>query len=365
MNLRTNRFTPTDRSREARRGSVIIFVLGVILLTSFLIVRLMDRAAVELAAESKASSKTALRQEASSALEASLAVLADYAAVDNGLHAVEQGWERPLEVMNYVPGPGFKVEVTVEDETGKLSLPMVDEKTLRVYLDAIGSPATSLDKLVDSLLVWTKANYVPQGVDLDAENFGGGSLPYKAPQRALRSFEELRAIPASRELFFDKEGHWNELGGRFMAGASLYSFEASNANSARPEGMLALGVAASQIEAMVLARETNKSSNSFYRSPGEMAGVFGKDTPPPAGLGADAICLHMIIKVRQGSRVYRLDAWVSPAGTASTASAAPGTAVNGEPPTDAAMAIPAKRTSTRNKVDSPFRILELRENNGT
>src|SRR4051812_46867390 len=57
---------------NSQRGSVIIFVLGVILLTSFLITRLMDRAAVELAAESKASSKTAMRQEAYSALEASL-----------------------------------------------------------------------------------------------------------------------------------------------------------------------------------------------------------------------------------------------------------------------------------------------------
>ena len=366
MNRNASSSASHGRSLRATRGSVIIFVLGVILLTSFLIVRLMDRAAVELAAESKASSKTGMRQEAASALQASLAVIADYAAVDNGLHAVEQGWERPLEMMNYTPGAGFKVEVTVEDETGKLSLPAADETVLRGYLDAIGCPATSLDKLVESLLVWTKTNYVPPSVDLDAENFAGAALPYKAPQRALRSFEELRAIPASREAFFDKEGHWNELGGRFMAGASLFQFAASNVNSARPEGMLALGMGVSQIESLVLSRETNRTNNSFYRSPGEMAGVLGKDIPPPAGLGADAICLHLIIKVRQGSRDYHLDAWVSPAGSATGASAPPaGLGANGQPQTGAAAQIPAKRTSTRNKVDSPFQILELRENNGT
>jgi general secretion pathway protein K len=353
------------RGREARRGSVIIFVLGVILLTSFLIVRLMDRAAVELAAESKASSKTAMRQEAYSALEASLAVIADYAAVDNGLHAVEQGWERPLEIMNYTPGEGFKVDATVEDETGKLSLPAADETVLRGYLDAIGCPATSLDKLVESLMVWTKENYVPQGVDLDAENFAGSALPYKAPQRSLRSFEELRAIPACRETFFDKEGHWNELGGRFMAGASLFQFASSNVNSARPEGLLALGLGVAQIESLVTARDVNKSNNSFYRAPGEMAGVLGKDTTPPAGLGADAICLHLTIRVRQGSRDYRLEAWVSPAGSAAISTPAPATALKATLPTDTTPPIPAKRTSTRNKVDSPFQILELRENNGT
>jgi len=353
--------------RDFQRGSVIIFVLGVILLTSFLITRLMDKAAVELAAESKASSKTSMRQEAYSALEASLAVMADYAAVDNGLHAAEQGWAHPLQQANYQPSPGFSVEVSVEDETGKLSLPVAEEKVLRGYLDAIGCPVTSLDDLADALLVWTKANYVPQGLDYDAENFAGSALPYKAPQRPLHSFEELRAIPATRELFFDKEGHWNDLGLRFMAGSSLYQFTASNVNSARPEGMLALGLDASHIESLVLARDANRSSNSFYRSAGEMSGVLGKDIVPPAGLGADAICLHVIVAVKQGSREYRLDAWVSPAGSVPVTAPPPpvGLSTNGGDPSGGATPIPAKRTSTRNKVDSPFQILELRENNGT
>ena len=369
MQTRAPSIVLSDRSGKEQRGSVVIFVLGVILLTSFLLTRLMDRAAVELAAESKASSRTGMRQEAYSALESSLAVIADYAAVDNGLHAVEQGWARPLELMNYQPSAGNSVEVAVEDETGKLSLPVADETVLRGYLDAIGCPVTSLDDLVDALLVWTKADHIPAGSGFNAENFAGSALPYKAPQRSLRSFEELRAIPASRELFFDQEGHWNELGVRFMAGASLYQYAASNVNSARPEGMLALGLDVAHIDSLVLARDTNRANNSFYRAPGEMSGVLGKDNPPPPGLGADAICLHLIIKVKQGSRDYRLDAWVSPAGSSSAAAAVapppPGAGANGDASTDASAQIPAKRGTTRNKVDSPFQILELQENNGT
>ncbi len=354
-------------SRAAQRGSVIIFVLGVILLTAFFLTRLMDRAAVELAAESKASSRTAMRQEAYSAMEASLAVLADYAAADNGLHATEQGWGRPLDLMDYTPTAGYKVDVTVEDETGKISLPTVDETVLRGYLDAIGCPATSLDGLVDALMVWTKANYVPQSGEYSAESFAGSALPYKAPQRALRSFEELRAIPAAQKVFFDEQGHWNELGQQFMAGASLFQFAASNVNSARPEGMLALGLDVPHIDSLVQAREANRSSNSFYRSAGELSTIFGKDAPPPTGMGADAICLHLIIKVMKGSREYQLDAWVSPAGANRGAPPQPpaGLGLNGESATDAAAQIPAKRTSPRNKVDSPFQILELQENHGT
>lgn len=356
-------FRSVHCSRNRRRGSVIIFVLGVILLTSFLITRLMDRAAVELAAESKASSRTGMRQEAYSAMEASLAVLADYSAADNGLHAAEQGWGRPLELINYLPGAGFSVDATVVDETGKISLPVVDENVLRVYLDAIGCPATSLDELVDALLVWTKANYVSQGSTYSAESFGGSALPYKAPQRALRSFEELRAIPACREVFFDESGHWNELGQKFTAGASVFQYSSSNVNSAGPDGMLALGLDTAHISSLVLARDANRSSNSFYRSAGELSTVFGKDAPPPAGMGADATCLHLIIKVKKGSREYQLDAWVSPAGGAAQRPPAAPTGSNAS--ADTANQIPAKRTSPRNKVDSPFQILELRENHGT
>jgi|GEM_PF-314762 len=359
--------SPLKGIKHAQCGSVVIFVLGVILLTSFLLTRLMDRAAVELAAESKASSKTAMRQEAYSALEASLAVLADYAAVDNGLHAAEQGWAQPLDLMNYQPSAGYSAEVTVEDETGKLSLPVADETVLRGYMDAIGCPPTSLDDLVDALLVWTNANHIPEKSGFDAENFAGSALPYMAPQRSLRSFEELRAIPASREIFFDEDGHWNELGHRFIAGASLYQFTASNVNSARPEGLLALGLDVAHIDSLVQARETNRANNSFYRAPGEMSGVLGKDNPPPAGLGADAICLHLLITVKKGSREYRLDVWVSPAGSTPAAVPPPpaGLGLNGELPAGSLVQIPAKRGTTRNKVDSPFQILELRENNGT
>jgi Type II secretion system (T2SS), protein K len=353
----------TGNSGDARRGSVIIFVLGVILLTAFLLTRLMDRAAVELAAESKATHKAGMRQEAYSALEASLAVLAAYARVDNGLHSSGQGWNRPLDHVGYIPASGLKVEVTVEDDTGKLSLPSADETVLRGYLDAIGVPATSLDELVDALLVWTKDGHVPQGVAYDAESFGGRELPYRAPQRSLRSFEELRAIPIARAVFFEETGEWNEIGDKFKTGVSLFSFAISNINSARMEGMLALGLDPTQIDSILRLREERLYAKAYYRGLDELSGVFGKDIPPPAGLGTDAVCLHVIVSVRLGARDYRLDAWVTPGGQ--TAPPQIPARKGEDEPSDPAAQIPAKRGSPRIKVDSPFQILELRENYGT
>ncbi len=349
--------------RPARRGSVIIFVLGVILLTAFLLTRLMDRASVELAAESKANGRAAMRQEAFSGLEASLAVLADYAAVDNGLHAVEQGWAHPLNEMHYLPAPGFTVDVTVEDETGKLSLPAADAATLRRYLAAIGCPTTSLDRLVDALLEWTKSDHIADTADSDTTNMENAALPYQPPQRPLRSFEELRAIPTFREIFIDEKGGWNDLARRFFAGASVFQFSSSNTNSISPDVLAAFGVEPNQAETVMHARLAPKSGTVFFGTMADLSAAWGQGTPPP-GLGIDAICLHLKIAVKQGGRDYRLDAWAS-TGSASPAAAAPvqPAAENGTPGAQPDTT-PSVRTSQRKKVDSPFNILELRENDG-
>jgi type II secretory pathway component PulK len=365
MNART-RPIAEGFARAPRRGSVVIFILGVVLLAAFLITRLMDRAAVELAAEGKASNRVAMRQEAFSSLESSMAVLADYAAVDNGLHAVEQGWAHPLDEMHYTPAPGFSVEATIEDETGKLSLPVADATILRRYLDAIGCPATSLDKLVDSLLTWTRSDHVSENADSDAASMANSALPYLPAQRPLRSFEELRAIPTCREAFFDDDGHWNDLGQRFCAGASVFQFSAANMNSVRPEVLLAFGVDPAQVEALTAARES-KGTGFFYGSTADLSSAWGQQGTVPPGLGVDATCFHLKIVVKQGARNYQLDAWLSTGAAPQAPAATPpaGPAAANAPAGAKSDTTASVRTSQRKRIDSPFNILELHENDGT
>lgn len=343
------------------RGSVVVFVLGIILLAAFLLTRLMDRAAVELAAESKATKRGDLRQEAFSALEASLAVLADQAAASDGLHDVAEGWDRPLRLMGYVPSEGYTAEVAVEDETGKLSLPQATEETLAAYLEAVGCPATATDRVVDALLTWTN----PDHLSLEGESleFDTAALPYDAPQRALRSFEELRAIPAAREVFFDEHGRWNETGLRFRAGASLFSFTATNVNSASADALLAYGLDRSRINAIEASRRDRGAGSSFYRSAAELAGAWGRDGTPP-GLGTEALCLRVTVQVRFGGRDYRLVAWVGRPGAVAPGRAASG-AVREPGATPEAPEVASVRNNPRKRLDYPFQILELRENDGT
>lgn len=343
--------------RDPRRGSVVIFVLGIILLAAFLITRLMDRASVELAAESKAAKRADLRQEALSALEASFAVLADESVARSGLHGSSEGWDRPLDLMDYQPTAGYTVDSVVEDETGKLSLPATDEETLRGFLEVIGCPSTAQDRLVDALLVWTRPDYLSLESDADGATFAGATLPYAAPGRALRSFGELRAIPAARQLFFDEHDEWNELGQRFRAGASLFAFDASNVNSAPPDVLLARGLDAARVTAIISAREDKNPRTSTFHSAAELAGAWGRDAALP-GLGTDAVCLHVIVTVKFGSRNYRLEAWVQPVGAAAPVRQPAGIA-------EAVTPVVSVRNNPRKRLDYPFRILELRENDGT
>ncbi|HEX2861754.1 MAG TPA: hypothetical protein VHN79_08940 [Lacunisphaera sp.] len=346
-------------AKTRRRGSVVVFVLGIIMLAVFLITRLMDRAAVELAAESKATKRADLRQEAFSALEAALAVLADEAAAGDGLHDLSEGWDRPLRLMNYVPSEGYVAEVVVEDETGKLSLPQATEETLLAYLTAIGCPLTATDRVLDALLTWTRPDHI--SLERGSLEFDTAALPYDAPQRALRSFEELRAMPAVRDIFFDEQGRWNEIGNRFRAGASLFSFSATNFNSAAADSLLAHGLDRSRVSAIEQARKNRAAGmSSYYRSPAELAGAWGRDAPPP-GLGTEALCLRVVVLVRFGGRDYRLDAWVGRPGSVSPGRTATGpTRDPGSAPAEPV--IPSVRNNPRKRVDYPFQILELREN---
>ena len=360
--LPRSRFAP-----PSRRGSVILFVLGVILLTAFLLTRLIDRAQTELLAESKAANRANLRDQAYAGMEVTLAVLADFSAADGGLHAPQQGWDKPLEFANYEPPAGFDVTVTFLDETGKLSLTKASDSVLQHYLETIGTSVPDAEKLTEALLVWTKKDYLPGSSAADPRNYENSPLPYAPPGRPLRTFEELRAVNVARELFFDREGQWTELGNKFKADTSLYDFTSVNVNSANSAVLAGLGIDPVQAEA--IARETADSANpargsKYYRSVADAAAIHGAGIVQ-AGLGAEVQCLRVRVTVKQGARVFTLEAVIQPgasgSGQAPAADAAtpPENDPNVPPPTPV-----DPRALTRKSIDYPFRLLEIREIDG-
>ncbi|MCF7689874.1 MAG: general secretion pathway protein GspK [Cephaloticoccus sp.] len=343
-----------DRS-TTERGSVILFVLGLVLLTSLLLTRFIARAHTELLTEARQGQIEPLRSEAYSALQVSMAVLADFTALDQGLHAPAQGWGDPLHYAEYTSPAGFQTEVKIEDETGKLSLASADAAALQNLLLALDCAPSDADRIIDSILAWTKAEYPAQFADSTLIKAHESIPELTPPHAALRSFDELRLMPLVRQVMCDENGDWNELGNRFRQRVSLFAFSQVNLNTAGPEVLTALGLDADGITRL---REQGENSPAKVFSSLADAGTALGQNPALTQIGVDAVQLRIRITTRLGSRKFQMVADVQRGSESSQNTAVPDANTNPDDP------VSDPRPWTRNSIDSGFRILEILENNG-
>ncbi len=335
------------------RGSVILLVLGVILLAAFLMTKLMDRAATELQVESRAVLRASLRDEAYSALQVTLAVLADFIATQGALHTPAEGWDQPLAFANHEPAAGRRAHIIFEDLSGRLSLPASDEASLQRLLLGLGLAQLEAERLADAIFGWTRPDHVARFPESDPARYLTERTPYAVPGRPLRSLEEMRAIPTARDLLFDESGDWNELGQRFRAAVSVHRFERINVNTATPLTLIAAGLDPARADTLTDSRARLDTPRRWFRSASEAAQILGPDLDQPA-LGAEITCLRIRLTVTEGGRQFFLDAIVQPsrAGAGRTPE---------QVPADPAVAENAARPWTLKNIDYPFPILELRE----
>lgn len=335
------------------RGTVILFVLGLILLTSLLLTQFIARAHTELLADARRSQLEPLRDEAYSALEVTFAVLADIEAADQGLHAPAQGWGEPLDYAEYDPPSGFAAEVQVGDESGKLSLANAGNDTVALVnlLTNLGCLSSDAERIVDAILAWTRPEYPARYADYRTITAADGAPELVPPQSPLRSFDELRLIPIVRELLCDENGDWNEIGANFRASTTLFPSGQVNLNTASPEVLDALGLDADRIAS---AREqAGAESPQVFYSLGDVGASLGQAADTSA-VGVDATQLRVHIITRQGGRKFELTAIIQRGDSP----------VAPPPPTTEEEPTSESRPWTRNSIDSAFRILEIQENNG-
>jgi len=353
---RRGQATPPSTNHTRRiQGSVVLYVLGIILLTAVLLTRFIERAQSELLAEARHAQLPALRGEAYSALQVSLAVLADYIAVDGGLRSPAQGWGDPLAHADYTPSDGLQVAVSVEDESALLSLPDADAATLLELLIVAGCTETEAGRVTDAILAWTRRDHPPQFAESDEDFFALSEPALLPPHAPLRSFGELQLLPAVRDVLLDSAGDWNEIGQRFLASISLHPFTRINLNTARPDTLLALGLDAAAILARRESAIPGAATDTAFQTLADATALLGANAGAIGRLGVDASLLRITIVTRMGDRTFHLQAVVQPGGirprstpTESTAQTPPST----------------PRTWTSKSIDSPFHILEIRENHG-
>jgi hypothetical protein len=381
----SRRFSESEigrRKSKIQRGSVLIIVLITLVFATFALITFMDKATNDLLVDHRDALNHRLRMEAYSALETTLAVLEDFREADNGLHSPAEGWADPLGFAGYTPSEDRTIEVSFDDESGKISLPHADAQVLSRLFQDWQVPQTDADMYADAIMGWMKKEHVyTTAISPDYEQ---GSLPYEPPARPMRSYAELAAIDKVREFFYDPDGRPNDNWRRFVESVSLLDFAKSNINGARPETLSSLG---QYDETQQKTIEDYRTGGGQYQNNGP--GFFTDPTQAQAivGQGGNAgafsttiSALRVVITVHEGKSEFRLAAVVTtPNGgaqvvkenatsqrketsssTAETATERP-TAPNATQANAAAPGTKAQPNANQN-LHYPFTLLEIREN---
>jgi hypothetical protein len=341
----------SSRKFARQSGSVIVVILALITLAAFLISRFVERTMTEMLVESRARLSDRLRADAHSALEATLAVLAGYQALDNGLRSPAQGWGQPLAGLDLPTRPGTTVEVHFDDETGRPSLPRLAAPALMALGRQLGLKETDATLFAEALLVWTKKEQSSARFETDPRNYEYRDPPHRPPGRPLESFGELAAIAGVRELFYTPDGRPNELHAKFARSVSLHDFPAINLNTADAETLRLAGLDANQ-SARLLDLNAGRvrpapGAPPYFRSIADAQALAGITTPL-GGFDTLVRCLRIRVTVREGATSFHLIATVSPG-------------ANDPAPPPAGATAAAPRAAAPKSLGYPFTLLAIEE----
>lgn len=363
--------------KKIQRASVLVIVMVTLLFATAALIAFMEKAGVDLLVEQREAVARRLRVEAYSALEVTLAVLNEFREAGGGLKSPAEGWGDPLAFAGYEPSDGRTVEIALDDESGKLSLPRANVVTLANLFQYWEVPKAEAETVADALFGWMKHGHVYTSAL--RPNYESAALPYEPPGRPLRSFAELAAIEGARDFFHDADGRPNDLWKRFAAAVSLLDFAQPSINGARPDTLAALGQ---------FSPQQQQRLDDYLRGTGEFQRQGPQwlrneaDVQRVAGVGGDArgfastiSALRITVTVRDGRTEFRLTAVVAPPGGATTVqttatkavttSAAAKSSAEAEKREAVAAALRAqteKKAGTAASLRYPFTLLEIREN---
>ncbi len=344
-----------------------MIVLVTLMFATVALLLFEQKASDDLLVDAREATGRRLRQEAYSALEVTLGVLEDFRQVNGGLRSPAEGWGDPLAFAGWTPTEGRAVEITFEDESGKLSLPHAQLATLITLFRGWGLVQSDAERLADAMLSWMRKDYVSSTARLP--DYDQSALPYGPPLRSMRSFSELAAMDYARQMFYDEKGQPNELWHRFVGAISLFDFKETNLNGLNGNLLTDLGLADESRQRQFDDYRNGTGSRArqgpaFFQTTADAASFLN----PQAGItgfGTVISALRINLTVRQGRSNFRLSVVIAPSGGATAvkevaASSSTNTTPNGQTPTPAAST--AENPAAAKKLNYPFTLLEIREN---
>ncbi len=361
-----------------RRSSVIVLVLVMMVFTAAALTAFIEKAGNDLLVEVRQSDSRRLRQEAFSALEVTLAVLEDFRQADSGLHSAAEGWADPLTWAGWSPSGGRTVEISFQDESGKIPLAHADITTLTNLFEFWAMSPADAAKLADVILGWMQKGYVYSTAV--TPDYTDAAIPYAEPARPMRSFGELAAIAYAKDVFFDENGLPNGYYWRFVNDVSIFTFGQPNVNGANADVMASLGqytdTQRQQLnDYLAGVGQYAQQGQQWFQNAATLASVAGLGGNA-APFGTTITALRILVTVHEGRSMYRLSAVVAPQGGATinqtAATNATAAASNASPTTTTSVTNttqPSSTATTANKaaaasqsINYPFTLLEMQEN---
>ncbi|HEY1848526.1 MAG TPA: hypothetical protein VGG37_04940 [Opitutaceae bacterium] len=362
------------------RSSVIVLVLVSLMFAAAALTAFIEKASTDLMVEVRETGARRLRQEAFSALEVTLAVLEDFRQADSGLHNSGEGWGDPLGWAGWEPSEGRRVDVSFQDESGKIPLRHANITALTNLFEYWQMAPADAERLADAIEGWMQNGYV-YTTTLNPD-YQDAAIPYAEPGRPLRSFSELAAVDYAKDVFFDENGLPNASYWRFVNDVSIFNYSQPDANGANADVMAAAGQytdSQQQHIADYLAgtgQFANQGQNWFQNAStlATVAGAGGN----AAAFGTTITALRVNITVHEGATLYRLSVVVSPQGgatlnqtnavnpasaaTASSSGVATSTSITSTSKPSSTASSAATSAAASQSINYPFTVLEMLEN---
>ncbi len=219
-------------SLQRPRGAILIAVLALITLVSFIVLEFIEEATDKIRYFGLFYNRDDLRTEAYSMLETTLAVIDEIREIDRGLYSPAQGWGNPLQYSQIEVPPGLAVNISIEDESAKISLRQADQLKLNILFEELEIPLTDAEILTDSLLDWIDEDDLTRLNGAESEFYEDSEVPFQPANDHIQSWEEFRLIREFDQFFFDENGFPNSTFRQFQSAISLYHDGPTNLNSA-------------------------------------------------------------------------------------------------------------------------------------
>jgi len=211
------------KARNSKKGAILVFVLGLVVLLGSLCLRLMEETVQELRLVSQYHKRDDLRLHAYSLLDITVGVLGEFRLLDDQSLKTGGGWSNPLQWSEILPlDERVNWSVSLKGESGKLPIFKTNEKIVKEIFTIMHMGDSGLldeedgQPFYDAWMDWQDSDDKEREEGAEDDYYEGLGPPYFTSGKNVESFEEFRMIKGfgfdpddSRNsgLFFDEQGN--------------------------------------------------------------------------------------------------------------------------------------------------------------